>query len=168
MQFVVIVAEKQPGPVVGSILRKRWLHFRMIKSASAATNMKKFAALLAIPLMVVLSACSGSDAKINQLNADGFASNIQNPATVILDVRTAGEFAAGHIAGAVNIDVESANFDSKIANLDKNVEYSIYCHSGRRSMIAANKMAETGFTKLTNLQDGIISWQAAGFPLVTN
>jgi phage shock protein E len=144
------------------------LHFRMIKSASAATNMKKFAAFLAIPLMVVLSACGSSNAKINQLNADGFASNIQNPATVILDVRTAGEYAAGHIAGAINIDVESANFDSKIANLDKDVEYSIYCHSGRRSMIAANKMAETGFTKLTNLQDGIISWQAAGFPLVTN
>lgn len=168
MQFVVIVAEKQPGPVVGSILRKRLLHFRKIKSASAATNMKKLVVFLAVPLMVVLSACSGSNVKINQLNADGFASNIQNPATVILDVRTAGEYAAGHIAGAINIDVESANFDSKIANLDKNVEYSIYCHSGRRSMIAANKMAETGFTKLTNLQDGIISWQAAGFPLVTN
>ena len=168
MQFVVIIAEKQLGQVVGSILRKRLLHFRKIKSASAATNMKKLVAFLAVPLVVVLSACSGSNVKINQLNADGFASNIQNPATVILDVRTAGEYAAGHIAGAINIDVESANFDSKIANLDKNVEYSIYCHSGRRSMIAANKMAETGFTKLTNLQDGIISWQAAGFPLVTN
>ena len=168
MQFVVIIAEKQLGQVVGSILRKRLLHFRKIKSASAATNMKKLVAFLAVPLMVVLSACSGSNVKINQLNADGFASNIQNPATVILDVRTAGEYAAGHIAGAINIDVESANFDSKIANLDKDVEYSIYCHSGRRSMIAANKMAETGFTKLTNLQDGIISWQAAGFPLVTN
>lgn len=168
MQFVVIIAEKQLGQVVGSILRKRLLHFRKIKSASAATNMKKLVAFLAVPLVVVLSACSGSNVKINQLNADGFASNIQNPATVILDVRTAGEYAAGHIAGAINIDVESANFDSKIANLDKDVEYSIYCHSGRRSMIAANKMAETGFTKLTNLQDGIISWQAAGFPLVTN
>lgn len=168
MQFVVIVAEKQLGQVVGSILRKRLLHFRKIKSASAATNMKKLVVFLAVPLMVVLSACSGSNVKINQLNADGFASNIQNPATVILDVRTAGEYAAGHIAGAINIDVESANFDSKIANLNKDVEYSIYCHSGRRSMIAANKMAETGFTKLTNLQDGIISWQAAGFPLVTN
>jgi rhodanese-related sulfurtransferase len=34
-------------------------------------------------------------------------------------------------------------------------------------MIAVNKMAEAGFEKLTNLESGIISWQAAGYPLVT-
>jgi phage shock protein E len=130
-------------------------------------KIKKITAIALAPLLLILTACSGSATKVNNLDADGFASNIQNPATVILDVRTAGEFAAGHIAGAINIDVESANFDSKIANLDKDVEYSIYCHSGRRSMIAVNKMAEAGFEKLTNLESGIISWQAAGYPLVT-
>ena len=100
-------------------------------------------------------------------NADGFASDIKNPGVVVLDVRTAGEFAAGHIENAINIDVESGTFDSEIAKLDKNVEYAVYCHSGRRSGIATDKMAKAGFTKLTNLQDGVASWQAAGYPLVT-
>lgn len=167
MQFIVAVVEKQLGQVVEIISSRLWRHFQTIRFASVVTKMKKVATLFVIPLFVFLSACGGPSATINQLDADGFASNIQNPTTVILDVRTAGEFAAGHIEGATNIDVESADFDTKIANLDKNVEYSIYCHSGRRSMIAAEKMAEVGFTRLTNLQDGISSWQAAGYPLVT-
>lgn len=129
--------------------------------------MKKVIAFAIAPMLVLLAACGGSStAKINNLSADEFASNIQNPATVIIDVRTPGEFASGHIERAINIDVEAANFDTKIAKLDKNVEYSIYCHSGRRSAIAAQKMADAGFTKITNLKDGIISWQSAGYPLV--
>ena len=127
--------------------------------------MKKLALLIA-PLFVLLSACGGSSVKVNNLNADAFASDIKNPGVVVLDVRTAGEFAAGHIENAINIDVESGSFDSEITKLDKNVEYAVYCHSGRRSGIATDKMAKAGFTKLTNLQDGIVSWQAAGYPLV--
>jgi rhodanese-related sulfurtransferase len=87
---------------------------------------------------------------------------------VVVDVRTAGEYAAGHIENAINIDVESSDFDSKIANLDKTVEYAVYCHSGRRSAIAAEKMAKAGFEKITNLEGGIIAWQGANYPLVTN
>ena len=128
--------------------------------------MKKLALFIA-PLLVLLSACSGSSVKVNNLNADAFASDIKNPGVVVLDVRTAGEFAAGHIENAINIDVESGSFDAEIAKLDKTVEYAVYCHSGRRSAIAADKMAKAGFTKLTNLQDGVASWQAAGYPLVT-
>jgi rhodanese-related sulfurtransferase len=130
--------------------------------------MKKFIAFVAAPLLILLTACGGSTAKINNLNADAFASDIKNAGVVILDVRTAGEFAAGHIQNAINIDVEAANFDTKIAQLDKRVEYAVYCHSGRRSGIATEKMAKAGFTKLTNLDGGIGAWQSAGYPLVTN
>jgi len=57
--------------------------------------MKKLALLIA-PLLVLLSACGGSSVKVNNLNADAFASDIKNPGVVVLDVRTAGEFAASH------------------------------------------------------------------------
>ena len=128
--------------------------------------MKKALAFLMAPLLVVLTACGGSTVKINNLNADGFASNIKNPGVVVLDVRSAAEYASGHIEGAINIDVEAANFDTKIAKLDKTVEYAVYCHSGRRSAIAADKMTGANFEKITNLEGGIQAWQAAGFPLV--
>ena len=129
--------------------------------------MKKLALFIA-PLLVLLSACGGSSVKVNNLNADAFASDIKNPGVVVLDVRTAGEFAAGHIENAINIDVESGSFDDEIAKLDKTVEYAVYCHSGRRSAIAADKMTKSGFEKITNLEDGIISWQAVNYPLVSN
>jgi rhodanese-related sulfurtransferase len=131
-------------------------------------QMKKFAALILGPLLLLLTACGGSSANVTNLDVDGFASNIKNPGVVVLDVRTPGEFATGHIENAINIDVEGMTFDSEIAKLDKNVEYAVYCRSGRRSAVATEKMAEAGFTKLTNLQDGVISWQSAGYPLVNN
>jgi rhodanese-related sulfurtransferase len=131
-------------------------------------QMKKFAALILGPLLLLLTACGGSSANVTNLDVDGFASNIKNPGVVVLDVRTPGEFATGHIENAINIDVEGMTFDSEIAKLDKNVEYAVYCRSGRRSVVATEKMAEAGFTKLTNLQDGVISWQGAGYPLVNN
>lgn len=131
-------------------------------------KMKKALALTIAPMLLLLAACGGTSAKINNLGADGFASDIKNSGVVVVDVRTAGEYAAGHIENAINIDVESSDFDSKIANLDKTVEYAVYCHSGRRSGIAAEKMSKAGFEKITNLEGGIIAWQGANYPLVTN
>lgn len=130
--------------------------------------MKKVIALAITPMLLLLTACGGSTAKVNNLDADAFASDINNAGVVIVDVRSAGEFATGHIQNAINIDVESANFDTKIAKLDKNIEYAIYCHSGRRSAIAAEKFGKAGFEKITNLSGGVISWQASGYPLVLN
>ena len=167
MQFVVIHAVRQLGPVADSISKKRLRHFQKINFASVAIKLKKLIALVIAP-MLLLASCGSATTKINNLNADGFATDIKNPGVVILDVRTAGEFAAGHIENAINIDVEGMTFDSEIAKLDKGVEYAVYCHSGRRSAIAAEKMAKAGFTKITNLEGGIQGWQSAGYPLVNN
>jgi len=68
----------------------------------------------------------------------------------VIDVRTPTEYAAGHIAGAQNIDVEAADFGSKIATLDKKAPYVVYCRSGRRSGIAATQMADAGFTDIVD------------------
>lgn len=72
-------------------------------------------------------------------------------ATAIIDVRTAEEFQAGHLDGAININVESPNFDQEISELDKVGDYFVYCRSGRRSAIAVSRMSELGFTNLTDL-----------------
>lgn len=70
--------------------------------------------------------------------------------SVIIDVRTPTEYAAGHLAGAQNIDVENPNFDEQIAALDKNGNYIVYCRSGRRSAVAVDRLKTVGFT---NVQD---------------
>ena len=82
----------------------------------------------------------------------------------ILDVRTAKEFADGHVAGAVNIDVNQADFAPKIDQLDRSKTYIVYCRSGRRSSKAVGIMATKGFKNLYNVSDGFLGWNKNGLP----
>jgi rhodanese-related sulfurtransferase len=127
---------------------------------------KKIVALL-ISSIVVLTGCSStSTPTVEHLDSARFADKIVETDVVTLDVRTAGEFMAGHIDGAMNIDVEGNTFDAEIANLDKSKTYAVYCQSGRRSQIAVDKMASAGFGSLFNLENGIADWNANGWPVV--
>ncbi len=116
---------------------------------------------------LILTGCSSTPSATN-LDAAGFAQEITKADVITLDVRTPGEFIEGHIAGAINIDVEGSSFDSEITNLDKSKSYAVYCRSGRRSLIAVDKMSAAGFEKLSNLNTGINDWIASGLPLVTS
>jgi rhodanese-related sulfurtransferase len=69
---------------------------------------------------------------------------------VALDVRTAEEFAAGHLAGARNIDATAADFEDRVAELDRDVAYVVYCASGNRAGAAVATMLELGFTDAVN------------------
>ena len=120
---------------------------------------KVIAAVFASAL--VLSGCSSNSA-VTDLGAAEFVAQAQAEGVVIIDVRTAGEFNAGHIANAINIDVESMRFDEEIAALDKDVTYALYCRSGNRSSIAAGKMSDAGFTSILNAQVGFIDLVASG------
>lgn len=127
--------------------------------------MKKL--MIALTAILTLTACSSSGNAIENLNSTKFSAKTQEAGVITVDVRTAGEFMTGHIAGAINIDVEAINFDNEIAKLDKTKTYAVYCHSGRRSAIATATMAKAGFTKMFNLTDGITGWISQGLPLVT-
>ena len=85
---------------------------------------------------------------------------------VVLDVRTAGEFAEGHLERAINIDYHQSDFAEKakaVLPLDKKI--AVYCRSGRRSAGAAGILGEAGY-KLVNLKGGIIAWKEAGMPVM--
>ncbi len=69
---------------------------------------------------------------------------------IIIDVRNPDEYAAGHIAGAVNIPVEAADFGARVAELDRQGSYLVYCRSGRRSALASDLMAAAGFTDVVD------------------
>ena len=82
----------------------------------------------------------------------------------ILDVRTAKEFAEGHVAGAVNIDVNQTNFAQKIDELDRSKTYIVYCRLGIRSRKAVGIMSAKGFKNLYNVSDGFAGWSKNGLP----
>jgi len=71
--------------------------------------------------------------------------------SIILDVRTPEEFAAGHLDGAILVDIKDPSFDTKLAALDPSVAYVVYCRSGNRSAQAVERMKAAGFTDLTDL-----------------
>lgn len=48
----------------------------------------------------------------------------------MIDVRTPAEFASGHLEGAINIDVQSPDFDQQVAQLDPSATYLVYCRGG--------------------------------------
>lgn len=85
---------------------------------------------------------------------------------VLLDVRTPGEFTAGHIEGATNIDFENPSFASELLKLDKEKSYFVYCRSGNRSGQAITLMKSEGFKNIYELQGGVVS-QPSSFQLVT-
>lgn len=73
----------------------------------------------------------------------------ENPEAVIVDVRRDDEYKAGHIPGALLLTLEKITEKSAEKVLpDKNQMIFIYCRSGRRSKIAANKLLELGYTNL--------------------
>ncbi len=83
----------------------------------------------------------------------------------VLDVRTPSEFAAGHIPGALNIDVNAPDFEKKAAGLDKKQTYLVHCAAGVRSARACGKMSRLDFPNLYNLETGFKAWQKAGKPV---
>ena len=105
--------------------------------------------VLAALMAIVLTACGGAAGPAVQRVDAGTAVAMLDARTVV-DVRTPREFAAGHLAGAQNVDVEAADFASKVSSLDKDAPYLVYCHSGRRSAMAAAQMAAAGFTDIVD------------------
>ncbi len=90
--------------------------------------------------------------------------NEGNADFVILDVRTAGEFAEGHIENALNIDYYSETFEDELNQLDKTKTYLAYCRSGGRSRSAVDIMEEPNFREIYHMPGGIIQWQAEELP----
>lgn len=86
----------------------------------------------------------------------------KDPKVVVLDVRTAEEFADGHIPGAINLDIRGGKFAETLAGLDKTKTYLVHCAVGGRSAKACGQMDGLKFEKVLNLSGGITAWEAAG------
>lgn len=84
-------------------------------------------------------------------------------ALVVLDVRSPGEFAAGHVPGAINIPHD--RIGERLAEVPRDKDVILYCQSGRRAGLAAQALVEQGYTRLFHLEGDIAAWKANGRPL---
>ena len=124
--------------------------------------MSKSLFILMLSILGFMGCTAQNGSSIDSKEAYGLIKADSNIA--ILDVRTAKEFADGHVAGAVNIDVNQADFAQKIDELDRSKTYIVYCRSGRRSSKAVSIMATKGFKNLYNVSDGFVGWNKNGLP----
>jgi phage shock protein E len=126
------------------------------------------ATVVSVAAATALVGC-GSDedstAATTTIGAQSLVEVAQTADATIIDVRTPEEFAAGHVAGALNINVESPTFVDEIATLPKDETYVVYCRSGNRSAAAAAQMADAGFTDLYDVDAGLATLAEAGVPL---
>ena len=101
----------------------------------------------------------------NEVNPVAATLLINREDAVVIDVREADEYAAGHLPEARNIPL--AKLADRAAELEKFKDKPVIvcCASGMRSGKACAELTKLGFAKLHNLSGGIDAWVGAGYPI---
>lgn len=97
-------------------------------------------------------------ASLNNLSFAAFVEAAKQDAkSIVIDVRTAGEYEVSKIEGAINLDYLSKNLADNIEALNPDMHYYIYCRTGRRSLRVCVIMRNLGFKTVYNLEGGIVA-----------
>jgi rhodanese-related sulfurtransferase len=86
---------------------------------------------------------------------------------VIIDVSTPREYEDLHLEGAINMNLLSRFFNTRLGVLDKSKTYVIYCRVGVRSKISKKLMHQLGFRKVYNIVGGTLLWKEEGLPFAS-
>ncbi len=127
--------------------------------------MSKLKTLIILSLVITTYLFAQSGSTTQHLTAAEFKKAVDSKKYLLIDVRTPEEFAQGHIAGAININVADSDFAKKVqTKTQKQKQIALYCRSGRRSKLAISQI-ESLKLQIVELNDGIMSWQQAGYKL---
>ncbi|MCL2445965.1 MAG: rhodanese-like domain-containing protein [Oscillospiraceae bacterium] len=119
---------------------------------------KRMIGLLLAVTMLTACATATTAAAAQTITAQQAYNMMQDGnAFMLIDVRTFAEFQAQHIASAVNISYDEIAFRSTAELPKQHARILLYCQTGRRSAIAAQALAELGYTQVYDF-GGIISW----------
>ena len=126
-------------------------------------------AVLALVAVFAIAACDSDDGAAEApgaytVSADEAVELIAAGEHTIIDVRSPAEFAESRLVGAINIDVNGADFADRIAELDPEEPYLVYCRSGNRSAQAASQMEDIDIEDIADA-GGLADLAAAGAPV---
>lgn len=125
---------------------------------------------LALAGVVALAGCSAAPAESEgtsmsdssnayaKITADEAKTMMDAGDVTIVDVRTAQEYADGHIPGAINIPLESIGSDKPAELTDTDADLIVYCRTGVRSKQASDKLVELGYQHVNDM-GGIVDWK---------
>lgn len=126
--------------------------------------MNRIIYLIAIIFSIV--SASAQTNKFKQINSSEFHKLTSNHKGILLDVRKESEFKNGHIIDAGQLNYYAFDFTKKLLLLPRDKEIYLYCNTGYRSEKAAKILAKNGYTKVYNLQHGIMEWNLQNLPVV--
>ncbi len=117
--------------------------------------------LIAVVTFVMLRPATSAGKKLSPADYQSqFATS--NTPYLLVDVRTADEFATGHIHGAVNIPLDT--LETQLNGIPQTQPVVLYCHSGNRSGKAAQLLSNAGYKQIYDL-GGINAWTEQGYPI---
>lgn len=118
-----------------------------------------------LTMLCSLIGCNAQSEGFKSLSVEEYAKAIEDTTIVRLDVRTAEEYAEGHIANTLNIDVLKDDFENNAKSiLPKDKVIAVNCRSGKRSKNAARILVKNGF-KVIELDAGYNDWVSKGMPV---
>lgn len=110
---------------------------------------------VALALTLTAAGCATSAPSAVELTDDA----------IVIDVRTAEEYASAHLDTAVLLDVSNGDLEAALSDLDPDVPYFVHCRSCNRSAVAVAMMRDAGFTDVTDLGSLEQASEATGLPI---
>jgi rhodanese-related sulfurtransferase len=106
---------------------------------------------------------------VRQVSTEFLAERLADPQAkpILLDTRTAGEFAVSHIGNAIHVSPDATEFPM-LDSLSRDAEIIAYCSVGYRSSEIAKRLSDAGFTNVSNLEGSIFKWANEGRPVRTD
>lgn len=123
--------------------------------------------ILFISAITLFSFTSKSQDYYN-LDSEDFRNIIEKNKGTLLDVRTSSEFENGHIEESGQLNYYALDFRNKLLLLPKNEPIFLYCNTGWRSKKAAEILADNGYTRVYNLEKGIMDWELNDYPVTVS
>ena len=117
-------------------------------------------------ILLLLGACSAS-ADVESVLPRDLAERLASDAPpVVLDVRSDGEWNAGHIEGALHIPV--AEVEARISEIPRDRDVVVHCGVAPRARAAEAVLVKSGHERIQHLEGGFTAWGSAGLPVSTD
>jgi rhodanese-related sulfurtransferase len=114
--------------------------------------------------LLTLQACS-NDAKTHITQSDLLQQMQKSSAPIIIDVRSGGEYQAGHISTALHLPFWDTFTTGQLQAYPSTQPFVLYCEHGPRAGIAKWGLSMQGFENIRYLQGHMKAWRKAGLPI---
>ena len=131
-------------------------------------NIWLFVALIVVFNLLILSIFQGRVKGAKTISALEMPRLQRNDNCVVIDVNPSKDFAVSHIPNSVNIPVDDLTAENKSLLKHKDDTAVLVCQSGSHSIKAAKKLIDLGFSDVTILNGGLMSWTKENLPTTSS